>query len=266
MPLVFAALTPHPLILIPEIGKEKIKKVQKTVAALNLLSKKLDESEAETLIIISPHNLVYPDRFNICGMEKLVGDLSASGAPKVKLQFNNNLEIVNKIDELCFKNQIPALVYDNGTEFFQLDHGSLIPLYYLVKKLSTNIKVIPMAYSGLPVASHFSFGQVLAEIAAKDNERIAIVASGDLSHHLGQSPQKTGEKFDQKILELIKEKNTKDFLYFDEELIEEAGECAFRSLVILLGTLDKIKYQPEILSYEGPFGIGYAVIEFKLKI
>lgn len=264
MPIVFAALTPHPPIIIPEIGKEKIKKVQKTVSALNLLSQKLEESEAETLIIISPHNLIYPNQFNICGMKKLIGDFSTFGAPEIKLQFSNNSEIVNKIDELCLKNQIPALLYDNGTEFFQLDHGSLVPLYYLVKELSTNIKVIPMAYSNLSTASHFSFGQTLAEMAKAENERIAIIASGDLSHRLFQD-EFPGKLFDKQIISLLEHKDYQKIIYMDEDLIEDAGECGYRSLTILLGALDNLKNTPKILSYEGPFGVGYSVVNFEIQ-
>jgi len=235
MPLVFVALTPHPPIVIPEIGADNLKKVQKTVSALNSLSQKLEES-----------------------------DFSAFGAPEIKLQFSNNLEIVEKIDQLCLKNQIPTLLYDNGNEFFQLDHGSLVPLYYLIKKLSTNIKIIPITYSNLPTVSHFSFGQTLSEVAKAENERIAIVASGDLSHRLFQD-EFPGKLFDKQITSLLEHKDYQKILYMDEELIDDAGECGYRSLVILLGALDNLKNTPNVLSYEGPFGVGYAVANFEIQ-
>ena len=45
----------------------------------------------------------------------------------------------------------------------------------------------------------------------------------------------------------------------DERLVSVAGECGLRSILILLGILSGNKIKPEVLSYEGPFGVGYLV-------
>ena len=49
----------------------------------------------------------------------------------------------------------------------------------------------------------------------------------------------------------------------DKCMIEEAGECGIRSLYILLGDMEGNSIQGELLSYEGPFGVGYGVMKFK---
>jgi len=43
----------------------------------------------------------------------------------------------------------------------------------------------------------------------------------------------------------------------------EAGECGLRSICFMLGILDaaKIKWKANIISYEGPFGVGYLVAD-----
>ena len=66
-------------------------------------------------------------------------------------------------------------------------------------------------------------------------------------------------------LRLISLRKAAEILNLDERLIEQAGECGLRSFIILLGILNDIKYQPKILSYEGPFGVGYLVANFKLN-
>ena len=48
-------------------------------------------------------------------------------------------------------------------------------------------------------------------------------------------------------------------------MIEEAGECGLRSLYILLGSMEGNNMSGELLSYEGPFGVGYGVMKFKQK-
>ena len=60
-------------------------------------------------------------------------------------------------------------------------------------------------------------------------------------------------------------KDIKNFLRLDE-MFPEAGECGLRSFSFLLGILEEsgLDWQPEILSYEGPFGVGYLVINFVL--
>ena len=48
-------------------------------------------------------------------------------------------------------------------------------------------------------------------------------------------------------------------LTMDPDLVQAAGECGLRSIAVLLGCLDGEAVQTEILSYEGPFGVGYPV-------
>jgi aromatic ring-opening dioxygenase LigB subunit len=77
----------------------------------------------------------------------------------------------------------------------------------------------------------------------------------------------SGPKFDQKFIELLKKKDITGILDLDLDFLEEAGECGLRSFCMLLGALEgtKINWQPEILSYEGPFGVGYLVANLKIK-
>jgi len=48
----------------------------------------------------------------------------------------------------------------------------------------------------------------------------------------------------------------------DERLADEAQECGWKSLAILLGAMDNLNAQPLILSYEFPFGVGYLCVNF----
>ena len=103
------------------------------------------------------------------------------------------------------------------------------------------------------------------------DKKYALIASGDLSHCLkkegpyGFHPD--GPKFDKALIDALKEKNIEKILKLDETY-PDAGECGLRSFCFLLGILEEsgINYQPEILSCEGPFGVGYLVANFKLKL
>lgn len=57
-----------------------------------------------------------------------------------------------------------------------------------------------------------------------------------------------------------------DFLRMMEikpEVCESVAECGHRSFVIMAGAFDKRKVDAHVLSYEGPFGVGYGVATFE---
>ena len=53
-----------------------------------------------------------------------------------------------------------------------------------------------------------------------------------------------------------------DFLTFEESFTEAAAECGLRSFIEMAGALDGQAVKSDFLSYEGPFGVGYAVCAY----
>ncbi|KKQ90420.1 MAG: Extradiol ring-cleavage dioxygenase class III protein subunit B [Berkelbacteria bacterium GW2011_GWA1_39_10] len=264
MSLNFAGISPHPPIIIPKIGSlDDLQKVGNTILAMKKLSSTFKNAEIDTLIVISPHMLVYPDKFSICGMKKLFGTFAQFDHPDIVFDYESDIDLAIEIDKKAKSEGIKTLLYNNDGEFFELDHGLMVPLYYLKQQQETAFKVLPIAYSNLDRAAHFSFGQIIRDVAKTYPGRVGILASGDLSHQLLQNND--GQEFDRKIVEDIKKSNVKNILYYEDEFIEAAGECGYRSILILLGVLDGIKAKMEILSYEGPFGVGYLVANYTLK-
>lgn len=131
------------------------------------------------------------------------------------------------------------------------------------------IKIVPIGYSMLDYKTHYEFGRQLQEDMINDTKRIAIIASGDLSHRLTPDApagySHWAKKFDETIVKKIQKKDVKGILNLDSDFVEEAGECGLRSLIILLGILNSMNYKPEVYSYEGPFGVGYLTVNFKFN-
>jgi len=208
MPIVFACISPHPPIILPNVGsKEDREKVKKTIESLEKLGEKLKESNPDSIIISAPHP----------------------------------------------------------------DWGFNVPLFFLAKDFKGEIKTYLMGMES-PVF-YFEQGKKAyhetCNIKPK-TRKIALIASGDLSHCLkedgpyGFNPD--GPKFDKTLIDSLKKKDIKTILKLDE-MYPEAGECGLRSFCFILGILEesKIDYKPEILSYEGLFGVGYLVANFKLR-
>ena len=271
----FAAICPHPPIIVPGIGtKEDLSQVGKTIKAMEKLSDEIAEVKPETIIIISPHGLVYQDRMNIIVSPKLSGDFGNFGVPDIRLKYNGDFYLAKEIHNQSNRQGISTILHtDPDNSDYELDHGVMVPLYYLSKNLPKQTKIIPINYSYLDRAQHFGFGQVIWEVCNSDefkDQEIAIISSGDLSHRLFQGApagySKSGSEFDRELVELIKGNQVQEILEMDERFLEDAGECGYRSILILYGLLNGMKYIPEILSYEGPFGVGYLVANFKLQL
>ncbi|MFH1427303.1 MAG: AmmeMemoRadiSam system protein B [Patescibacteria group bacterium] len=262
MSIVFSAITPHPPILIPSIGKENLSKLSNTIEAFNELEENIYVSKTETILIISPHGMIQSDSFTMNLNPEFEINFEEFGDFSTKMRLQGDVGSAYKIRE-SLETKAPLQLISQPI----LDHGSGIPLYLLSKHLP-KIKVIPIYYSGLDLESHFKFGQVLKKELQINKNRFAIIASGDLAHRLtknspgGYSPQ--ASKFDKNLIEYLKSKKTQEILGLKEELISEAGECGLRAIIILLGILDGIYFTPELLSYESPFGIGYLTMQFKL--
>jgi MEMO1 family protein len=261
MSLVFAAITPHPPIIIPTIGHENLPKVKNTIEAMTKLEKDFREAKPDVVVIISPHGQLFSDAFTINYAESYTGTFEHLGDLSVNLKFNTDLEFLHRLKEKL-EDKLPTVIIQES----RVDHGSLVPLYFLTKNIKPNI--VPIGYSLLDYEKHLEFGRILKEKIVNSQKRVAVIASGDLSHRLtedapaGYSPR--GKEFDLKLIELLEAKNTKGILAMDKNFIEEAGECGLRSILILLGLMENINYQPELYSYEGPFGVGYCVMNFKI--
>ncbi|MEK7084158.1 MAG: hypothetical protein AAB932_02925, partial [Patescibacteria group bacterium] len=65
MSLVFAAITPHPPLLVPGIGKEKMGIIHATKQAMDRVEEMLYLSKPHSIIVISPHGTIYPDSFSV---------------------------------------------------------------------------------------------------------------------------------------------------------------------------------------------------------
>jgi aromatic ring-opening dioxygenase LigB subunit len=206
MPIVFACISPHPPLILPDVGSaEDRKQVRKTIESLEGLGKKLKEISPDKIIISSPHP----------------------------------------------------------------DWGFDVPLFFLAKDFRDEIKTYLTGMESPTL--HFEQGRKTHKSEVLNaKSKIALIASGDMSHCLKEDGpygfQPDGPKFDKTLIESLKKKGIKTILKLDD-MFPEAGECGLRSFCFLLGILEEsgMDYQPEILSYEGPFGVGYLVADFKLK-
>lgn len=148
------------------------------------------------------------------------------------------------------------------------EHGFYVPWYFLGNALK-NPEAEEILVTNPSYEYYFALGKRYAQKIAASPQKIAIIASGDLSHVLkedgpyGFNP--AGPKLDKIICEAIQNRDLKTLLNLDPSLLDEGAECGLRSLIFLMSAFEEQKYQSNLLSYEGPFGVGYCVATFEVK-
>ena len=191
------------------------------------------------------------------------GTFGMFGAPQEGARVQYDIPLVRAICQLAERKNIPAGTL--GEKNPALDHGTLIPLFF-IQKYNLNFKVVRVSISGLSDETHLLFGRCLAAAAAQLNRRVAVVASGDLSHKLkADGPYgfaAEGPEFDKIITESLASGDFYRLLSLDKSFCDKAGECGLRSFQIMAGALDGLSVHPDFLSYQDNFGVGYAVCCF----
>lgn len=264
---------PHPPIMIPEVGGQELVHIEATVNAAKKVAQQLRDANPQTIVIITPHGPVFADAIGITLHPHLRGSLANFGAPEVSLGFETDglliRNIIKKAERLGIN--LVRLTDDLAKQYrfsLTLDHGALIPLYYL-HKAGFKGQIVHITIGMLPYEEMYTFGKALQAAIAAGDRKVAVIASGDLSHRLipgapaGYSP--AGAEFDRQIVAALKEVNIKAILNMDQDLVEAAGECGLRPICILMGVLGGLQTTAEVLSYEGPFGVGYAVAAFTVN-
>ena len=252
-------MVPHPPLIVEEIGGKEIEKIALTKKSYEQVAEEVAKLNPETIIISSPHTMYYSDYFHICDGKELTGDFSRFGAPNVSFTEENDLELVEEIERVA--DGFPS----GRTKEVPLDHGTMVPLYFIRKKLPKS-KIIVVGLSDLPLIDNYRFGMIIRKAVNNLNRKVVFVASGDLSHKLQEyGPYgfvKEGPEYDKRIMETMSNAKFNELLEYDEEFLDRAAECGHRSFTIMAGFLDSLNVKTTYLSHQDITGVGYGICTF----
>lgn len=260
-----AYILPHPPIIVPGIGLGRERKAAKTIEAMQRAACEIGRDKPSTIILSTPHAPSFQDYAYILDVEDLTGNFSAFGRADIGLKFKNNLTLFSLIAEKVNLAGINAgglseqqkLRYNISD---QLDHGALVPLYFIANELD-DFRLVCISTPFLPMRELYILGKCIQEAVEESDEDVVYIASGDLSHRLtpdapiGFSPK--GREYDEFIVQKVQKGDVEGVLNIKESVLEEAGECGTRSIVMMFGALHNKEFDTEVYSYEGPFGVGY---------
>lgn len=261
-----AFMVPHPPLIIPEIGRGEERNIQETIDAYHEVGRRIGHLRPETIVLISPHQVMYADYFHISPGKKAEGDFGQFRAGQVKIEVSYDTDFVENLCKLADAGDLPAGTL--GERDRRLDHGTMVPLYF-VNQYWKDYRLVRVGLSGLPLTDHYELGRRIKETSEVLDKNVAIIASGDLSHRLkADGPygyQKEGPEYDKRIMECMGRGSFGKLLEFSEDFCEKAGECGHRSFTIMAGALDRTRVVAQRLTYEGPFGVGYGICTYITK-
>lgn len=258
--LKLCCLAPHPPIVVPEVGGREAQTVKKTADALWGLGLDLRMLEPVTLVVMSPHTPIYREGFSVLVGSSLSGSLAQFRAPEVRVDAQPDEELADAIVEAGRETGVHIAERSTWGGEVDLDHGVLVPLYFLAPK---DYRLVCVSISMFSYEDHYKLGTCIRTAADMLGRRTVFIASGDMSHRLlpgapaGFSPR--GEEFDRDIVRIISSGEFSGLFDLDPSLVDDAGECGLRSIFTMAGAMDGYSVKSEVLSYEGPFGVGYLV-------
>lgn len=264
-PVRSAIMVPHPPIILPNIGKGEEKAIADIDTAYRQAAKEIADAKPDTVILLSPHAPAYLDYIQISDGRHARGDMGQFRDYADKFDIAYDQKLIREIDELCQLENIPAGTL--GQQDGRLDHGTMIPLWYLKEAgIPDTTQYIRIGTGGPNSLTHYRLGQLVTQAAQNLGRTIAVIASGDLSHcqkagtHYGFKPE--GPAYDKKIMDIMGKADFDRLLEISDKEADDAMVCGQKPFCILAGTLDQTRPETKELAHSAQFGVGYGVCTY----
>jgi AmmeMemoRadiSam system protein A len=242
---------------VPGVGEGD--EIPQTRAAFERVAGEIAEQDPATVIYITPHSCLYSDYFHISPGAGASGDFGRFRARGVAFTVEYDEELAALIGDIASADGLPSGPL--GERDASLDHGVLVPLYFL--HTACPRRIVRISLSGFSLIDHYRFGTYVAEAARRLRRRAVLIASGDMSHRLkedgpyGFAPE--GPAHDAYVKSRLEHSDMRGLLEIDPHIREGAGECGLASIAVAAGYLDGHEVKSEVYSYEGPYGVGYLI-------
>ena len=269
MSIKAAYMVPHPPMIVPAIGKGSEAQIEETTKSYERIAEDIAKIQPETIIITTPHSIMYADYFHISPGAGAKGSFAGFGAPQEQFGVTYDTELVKEICGTADAWEFPAGTL--GERDKKLDHAVMVPLWFIEKaykrlNLEKNYKLVRIGLSALPLTDHYRLGQIIrASVDILDRSAV-IVASGDLSHKLQEyGPYgfaEEGPQYDARIMDVCGRGAFGELFDFSDSFCENAAECGHRSFVIMAGAFDGMAVKAEALSHQDVTGVGYGLCTF----
>jgi 2,3-dihydroxyphenylpropionate 1,2-dioxygenase len=244
---------------------EQQKKLRKDAEeAFAVLRADLEHAKPDVLIVVANDQFVNFFWNNIPTFFVTTADEVKGQFTRHKFQYRNHKDLGRAIVRAGMQKGID---FSFG-EHIELQHTQVVPLYFLLRE--PKIPILPIYVNTWvdPAPSPdrcYKVGEVIREVADHSDQRVAILATGGLSHFPG-SPR-IGEidtSFDHKLLEVMREGKGRSLVDYSVEELLQAGDTEFLNWMVVLGTVGDARasytsYMPDLVA------TGWGFVSWKLN-
>lgn len=222
-------------------------------AAFAALRTDLEEAKPDVLIVVANDQFVNFFWNNIPTFFVTLADEVRGHFTRHKFRYRNHKELGHAIVAAGMEKGID---FSFG-EHVELQHTQNVPLYFLLPE--PRIPILPV-YVNTWVAPAptpkrcYQVGELIREVAVNSPERVAILATGGLSHFPG-SPR-IGEidtQFDHKLLEIMRQGKGPTLADYSVDELLKAGDSEFLNWMVVVGAVGNAKatytsYMPDFVA------------------
>jgi len=272
MSIVFAAIAPHGLPILPELAGDRPDLMSKTRASLVVLGQAAQAADPDVFIVITPHGIRAEGQFTISTSAYMEGELSEQTVALMIRAYRpdkgNRVHMRSAVDrQLALEiarvasPDLPLAVLNFATadgplSTLPLDWGTMIPLSFMPDR---PVVVIQTARSR-PFEEHVRLGRAIRAACDALHRRAAVIASCDWAHaHAEDGPygyHKDAARLDAEVERAIAAGDLERLADFPDEMIENARPDGMWQALVLAGAVPKEKRHPRVLSYERPTYFG----------
>ncbi|MFR7639607.1 MAG: hypothetical protein ACLUYS_08210, partial [Allobaculum sp.] len=146
-PILGAVMVCHPPIIVPNVGQGEERRIQDITDAYEQAAAEIGAMNPDTVVIISPHAPSYFDYIQLTSPKISGGDLSQFGDHEDHYIIDNDVELVQEMSRLAEEQNFPMGTL--GQQGGNLDHGTVVPLYFLNPQIGHHTRIVRMSIGGL---------------------------------------------------------------------------------------------------------------------
>lgn len=246
----------------PTLDQQK-KLRQDAETAFATLRADLEQAKPDVLIVVANDQFVNFFWNNIPTFFVTIAERVQGQFTRYKFDYANHKELGKTIIRAGMEKGID---FSYG-EHVELQHTQNVPLHFLLPQ--PTIPILPIYVNTWvdPAPSPrrcYQVGEVIREVAHNAKERVAILATGGLSHFPG-SPRigEIDESFDHKLLEVMRQGKGRSLVDYSVQDLLQAGDTEFLNWMVVIGAIGDAKatftaYMPDFVA------TGWGFVSWKL--
>ena len=221
--------------------------------AFAVLREDLQRSRPDVLIVVANDQFVNFFWNNIPTFFVTIGEEVKGQFTRHQFHYRNHKDLGKAIIRAGMEKGVD---FSYG-EKIELQHTQNVPLFFLLREPSIPILPIYVNTWVDPAPSPrrcYQVGELIRAVAEGSQERIAILATGGLSHFPG-SPRigEIDEKFDHQLLEVLREGNGRTLADYSVQELLQAGDTEFLNWMVVIGAVGDAKasytaYMPDFVA------------------